>query len=132
MESAMGAWGSGYFENDGALDALAELSGEPTFDRIMQIFEGSKAPYIETDIAEAIVATAAIVTGESGGARNARASQIYAALGVLPASVKKSAIEALQGVLTRSETAELWANAAPADRQAWMFGIDELIMKLKV
>jgi HEAT repeat protein len=130
----MGAWGTGYFENDGALDALAELSDDPSVAKLLEIFDGDKEDYIETDFAESIIAAAAVLTVADGvgvPVSDNRIDPIISALGKPSKEIRKRAAAALKRVMKRSETAELWADADPADNKVWREGIETMIAKLR-
>jgi hypothetical protein len=91
------------------------------------IFSGADEDYVETDAAEAIVAAAALLAGLA--CVDPRATAIRAGLTLTP-ELKSSAVAALKAVLTRSETAELWAEAAPSDHSAWRNGVEDIIKVL--
>jgi len=144
----MGAWGPGGLENDDALDLLGDL-----MDDLQE--SGAKAPFKALGIIfrdalneesreclEAADGTSAIAAAELVAAAIGKpatdlpepAREWLAAIGGArpPAPMVRQAIEAVRAVLERetSELRELWADAEPADYDAWQAGARELLTRL--
>ena len=108
----MGAWGTGPFDNDGALDLVSDLSRAQQADveRLLTAALTLTEDYVESPEASAAVAAAALVAARAG----------WPAPGTVPADVLRStpdsspqlralARSALDRVVgTRSEWRELW------------------------
>jgi hypothetical protein len=116
--AAMGAWGIGPFDNDGAGDALAMLAHLPPPERADQIRDWLTLPdedYLEVDTGQIVVAMAALLAAALGASTEQDA--YLAALiadGCLPtdASTRQLAVAALARIAADdSEWQELWAEA---------------------
>ena len=115
----MGTWGVGYFENDDALDFIAELEElsdpEP---RIAELFAESKSDeYLEAPIAAQLVAVIAVILG-----KNAKHQ--------IKSSVPKSAMIEACKMVRGSELAELWEDSDEYNL-AWVNGIQKLEQELE-
>lgn len=110
----MGAWGSGPFENDDALDLLAELAEARSEDRAQRIRTALTLPagYVEASAASAAVAAAALVAMANGMPLDepAQAAEVAHSGGVpVDDEVRQLAGQALGRVAGKdSEWRELW------------------------
>jgi hypothetical protein len=128
----MGAWGSGPFESDEALDFLDALSEGPSWQHVRQAFsEALAADYLETTEASAAVAAVAIVVAARKGPAGLLDEQfvedygdLVGKLGPMPEDLLAAARAALAKVKVNSELAELWAESDSADE--WLAAIDAL------
>lgn len=109
----MGAWDTGPFDNDGALDVLAEIRhGDFTFAGIDELFDDPE--YLEVDGGQIAVALAALVQA-SRGKMDAPAGLGGAELESFAAMLTPERLDWLQAQLDRaladgesSELYELW------------------------
>ena len=64
----MGAWGTGNFENDGALDFLIQLENNPTIQTIHQAIDAviNHAGYMDVDYGDEAIAAAEVVAMING------------------------------------------------------------------
>ena len=107
----MGTWGPGGFENDAALGVVAEFA---TSDDLAALFdslpEDADEP-VDADKARAVVAAAecvaALLDRPAGDLPDALASTLKG-FGTPEPELVESAREALSGVLSWSELADLW------------------------
>lgn len=132
----MGAWGSGSFENDTALDWAA---GVRSVEDVRGPLERLKAlagegAYIDADLASEAVAAAETVAMLMGRTVPGFPEELRAQLagaGEPDDRLYHAAREALFGVLRNSELAELWAEtAAEAGTNAWHAAITALVDRL--
>jgi hypothetical protein len=113
----VGAWGSGPFENDDALDLLAELAEARSEDRARQIRTALTLPagYVEAPASSAAVAAAALVAMANGMLLREPAQAVeIAQSGAVPVDdeVRQLASRALARVAGQdSEWRELWDDA---------------------
>jgi hypothetical protein len=128
----VGAWGSGPFESDEALDFLDVLSEEPSWPFVGRAFNDALAQgYLETTEASAAVAAAAIVVAARKGPAGLLDENfvedygdLVGKLGPMPDDLLALARAALAKVKANSELAELWADSDSADE--WLAAIDTL------
>jgi hypothetical protein len=134
----MGAWGPGVFENDSALDCMADVVGgdgsselEALLDRVLAAGE----EYLEAPDAECALAVAEIVAALAGrpavnSAIPAEVTEWLASAHAVPSSaVVDKAHRATQRVLTEpSELLELWEQSG--DFPAWKANVDDLLGRL--
>jgi hypothetical protein len=128
----MGAWGTGPFDNDDALDWLIELANSPDFTLGRAALSATTVEYLEAPEASAALAAAEVVAAALGhpaaslpadatiwlGSNRDQVSQLDAAL----------ALAAVDRVLAEeSELRELWADV---DDDAWMEGVQDLHRRL--
>ena len=138
----MGAWGTGAFENDAALDLLLEYEegGVLALHGVLSEWDDiGEDGYADGDIASATLAIGEIVVACHGGAVNVAeqlASQIathkeaVASDTALLAAVRT---HVTLGLLEpeKSELADLWGEAAPEDNAAFQASVHSLIERLK-
>lgn len=125
----MGAWGSGHFENDDALDYLAELdeSGdeESIRMRLNAVVENAQAYRESPDCCEALVA-AELIAAHFGNASPDLPEE--AAKWLKGRSFTSDdvalALRALKGVAEDSELLELWTEVDSRDE--WMTKVNDL------
>ncbi|MEL7197999.1 MAG: DUF4259 domain-containing protein [Pseudomonadota bacterium] len=124
----MGAWGTGPFENDDALDFASEIGDIAALESV--VADAEEADFIEADQASRCLVVAECVAASSGHPHADIPEELaatIAALGPLPQSLVESAREAVS-IVTTSELAELWAESD--DRANWNGEIHNLIERL--
>lgn len=137
----MGAWGSGSFENDTALDWAAGVESvddvhEP-FDRLKALTEvqdGAEAPYVAADLACEVIAAAETVAMLMGRRSADFPDDLFdrlAGSGPPDDRLFHQAREAVGHVLRSSELAELWAQSAEESGvNEWHAAITALVDRL--
>jgi hypothetical protein len=126
----MGAWGSGFFDNDAALDwvAVAKRGGtDAAVDGALRAATG--ADYLEVDDGSAAVAAAALVAAAVDGDVSAVPPKVRAVLdGLAPtAATCALAVDALAAVVgSSSELASLWGH-----EPAWRKAIEALVGRVR-
>lgn len=130
----MGAWGPGSFENDDAVDWLADLVDGGGMDVVQSAFDGvADAEYLEAPEASAAVAAAEVVAALAGRAMDdlpVEAAEWVAAHQRHPGEMLvKRARAAVQRVRTGSELNELWEEDG-ADASEWHAAVDDLLRRL--
>ncbi|WP_276366047.1 DUF4259 domain-containing protein [Chryseolinea sp. H1M3-3] len=138
----MGAWGYGHFEDDSALDFMADIeeSSHPK-NVIKKAFEQAiAADYIESDEGNAVVVAAAYVDGQINGTKFSEEGQsvplsidtfVDRHRDIDLSDLRKNAVLALNKVLgENSELKELWAEN-DEDFPRWTQGIQLLIKRLE-
>lgn len=134
----MGAWGTGPFANDGALDWLIELTTGDGLEPVTEAFvavEASAGDYIEADLGEAAVAAAEVVArllgrpGPAGDEEPELCEWLTAHSGLPVKRLTERALKVL-GLLTgeNSELRELWDEA---EDTAWLAAIADLKSRLR-
>ncbi len=137
----MGAWGHGHFEDDAALDFMAEIEYA---DNVREVLIAAFNTAIHThdldaDDANAVIVAAAYVDRQTNGTRFSGAGDEPLDVDTFPerhpgqdfAELKEQAVNALQVVLSdQSELNELWAENEE-DYPAWRQGIAQLIERLQ-
>src|SRR5262249_27413253 len=131
----MGAWGSGSFENDSALDWLTNLAEGGVYLRhtLEAAADADATEYLDLDDAAAAVAAAEIVAaGHSGAAdrlnEDAR-GWLIAQPRTFPNDLLILARRAVERVSTASELQQLWDEVSPANE--WRAAIRELLRRLE-
>ena len=128
----MGAWGTGAFDNDDALDWVGELEDggitaiEAALDEAVRSSDLS-APTDVNAIAAAEVVAAAIGRPVPGLSEDIAALAAHVTPGVTPEHTAR-ARTAVERVLNASELAELWAETDDADE--WRGLVEDLIQRL--
>lgn len=126
----MGAWGHGPFENDDALDWLAELENARDWGPIARAFEFLQADsgYTEAPTcSEAIAAAAVVANGckPSNSACPDEVSQFLADVPIPPPrEIQDNAVRALHEIVTHSELRDLWEETD--DFQNWRLALESL------
>lgn len=139
----MGAWGHGYFEDDAALDFMADIEDSDNPKKVIrQAFDtANKAEYLESDEGSAAIVAATYVDRKLNGTKFSPAAHDEPLdVDTFPdrnpdvdlSDLRKPAVEALQKVLSdNSELNELWAEN-DEDYPAWKQGVEQLIKRLKL
>ena len=128
----MGAWGSGSFENDAALDWAAGVQSidevSAPFDRLRAEDSGS----IDADLASEVVAAAETVAMLMGRKSPDFPDDLAERIsGELDSNVYHQARSALMQVIRNSELAELWEEgAAETGNNEWLASLTGLIERL--
>jgi len=128
----VGAWGSGSFENDAALDWATGVQsiedvGAP-FDRLKAAGSG----YVDADLASEVVAAAETVAMLMGRKSPDFPDDLAKRIsGELDSKVYHQARSALMQVIRNSELAELWEeSAAETGNNQWLASLTGLIERL--
>ncbi|RYY39222.1 MAG: DUF4259 domain-containing protein [Chitinophagaceae bacterium] len=137
----MGAWGTGYFENDAAFDYMDDIEDtDDPVDMIEDIFsEAMQSEELDSDTGSAVIVAAAYIDRQVNGTRYTEASDeeefpidSFAARNpdVDLAPFRTQAMEALRKVLEpTSELRQLWDENA-TDGPIWRQSIEALIGRL--
>ena len=133
----MGAWGTGIFENDRALDQVYEITEGDDLEPLSSLFEtieGEKE-YIDADDGESLIAAAAVIAAVRGN----ESTDLPDALKVWISEKKPAADRAVAlraaDLIDRilgpgSELAELWSESTEYFA-AWESGARQLQSKLR-
>lgn len=136
----MGAWGSGPFENDDALDWALDLQDAseegPAFlqEYLERVADWPKDEYLEAPEGTVALAAAEVVASMKGQRPGKLPESVEAWLqGRTPPDAKlvQLADAAVARTLSNSELAELWDEAEPADAKAWRDHCASLQKRLK-
>jgi len=141
----MGAWGTGPFENDCALDWVLDFedAGVPLIKSTFQNVAAAHADgYIEVDEGAAAIAAGEVIAAAHGHPMaaadedsvflrvlTARSSEV-AADASLPGAALKALTLATEDP-EKSENVELWADADPSDNAAFLAGVADLCARLE-
>jgi hypothetical protein len=130
----MGAWGHQAFENDDALDWVAELEEAEDASVLAEAFDAipeDAEEYVEAPEASTALAGAEVVAALLGKPTPSLPEEVTAWVsgrkGVSPGVVKK-ARRAVQRVLANSELKELWEDAE--DFAPWKASVEDLLKRL--
>jgi hypothetical protein len=135
----MGAWGTGVFENDDAMDWARDFEQAPSEPLLRQAFEAvvGVEDYLERDPGSHALAAAEVLATARGRSCQdiPQALRDWAAAnqGVATPELVAQALAAIDRVtiVGSSEVAELWAETAKdADAAAWLANIDGLRQRL--
>lgn len=128
----MGAWGTGSFENDDALDFLAGLEEEEDLEVVEDAIDAViDVDYVDSDAASAAVAAVEVVAAMLGKAAPRLPKEIAAwarGQGAPEAELVEAAKKALDVVLNKSELRNLWDDSEDAER--WAEAIKGLAARL--
>jgi len=130
----MGAWGAGAFENDDALDWIADLDPAKGWAHVTAAFDAVTAPgeYTEVDVGAAVVVAAEVVAASRGRPAPDLPDTLFPYLqsvGPADAALTARASDALSNVLLEpSELVELWAESE--DAEEWNLAITGLVERL--
>jgi hypothetical protein len=129
----MGAWGTGPFENDGAMDWVWLLDDASDLEPLTEVFDevGSSDEYVEVDAGQCVVAGAAILLAVLDGRPEDLPESAQPWAGRLTTQPATNEIDLAVAALQRvrggeSEIAELWADANPEDNTAWLATVQRL------
>lgn len=125
----MGAWDTGNFSNDTALDFVAELSGPE------QLLQTLKAALAEQDELDADLCCEALAAADVLAATLGRPApdmpddiaEDIEGFGTPQKSALKTATQATQRIRDASELRELWDEDDPAE---WLEVVDDLLLRL--
>ena len=130
----MGAWGSGSFENDTALDWAADVQ---SIDDVRDPFERLKAlksGYVDSDLACEVVAAAetiAMMTGRKSADFPDDLAQRLAGAGEPDSELYHQARSGMFQVMRNSELAELWQEGVEeGGENEWLAAMTELVDRL--
>lgn len=137
----MGAWDIGSFDNDGALDFVAEVKGSTSLEPICALArainkrraEDSDADIAVYEEAEPMIAGGEIIAILAGYPVDSLPSSVEAlkADNTLTVDVTQVpvVITAIQQIYTNSELRELWEESN--DFEAWQNNVNDLLTRLK-
>ena len=129
----MGAWGTGIFESDGALDFVLELTDTADLELVQQAFDEvreASEDYMDADIAERGLVSAEVVaalTGSPGDLPDDLADWLTGQT-LDPGITRKQAHQAVRMIRDDSELRELWEESDDFD--GWLDGINDLLERL--
>lgn len=134
----MGAWGTGFFENDDALDWKGDLLDSSTLSIIEETLSASAAEeYIEADLASQALAAAEIVAalnGRPGMEIRNEAGEVEDLVEWLKTQneqvphLRQLALTVVEKIKTESELQELWAETD--ELQQWTELVNDLQSRL--
>ena len=131
----MGAWGHGGFENDDALDFVADLTGEPTWDAADRVFtfvnESVNGEYLEAPDASSALAAAEAVAAALGRPAAGLPEELADWIPTVEtpgAERVERARRAAERVRRGSELQGLWDDSP--DAALWHQSVDELLRRL--
>ena len=137
----MGAWGTGPFENDDALDWLARFEGEgaaaveAALDAVLDAVLDGTAAYLERDLGASALAAAEVVAAMRGRPGPELPPQVASLLAAAhPGAPSDATLGRTRRAVDRaadprhSEVAELWAEVD--DGAVWRRTVDELRRRL--
>jgi hypothetical protein len=132
----MGAWGSGSFENDDAMDWVADLVDgddlQPVEDLFEEVLEEGD-DYIEVPPASAAIAAAEALAALRGKPARELPDELKDWLKERKkppkAALVKQAVRILKRILKDSELKDVWFEAE--DREAWQRGVEDLLERLE-
>lgn len=134
----MGAWGSGLFDNDGALTFIGEAEGGGIVPAATAIFDqllAARGEYVEApEGEEALAAAAAVAELVRPGQILPERLQERAAreTGAVSDELRRKAIEVAEWLsIGPSETVEGWEDADPSDSGAWRTHVADVVARLK-
>lgn len=137
----MGTWGTGFFDDDAALDFMAGIEESTDAKRVIaKAFDTAiKGEYIESDEGIAVIVAAAYVDRQVTGTRySAPDKNVILAVDSFPtrnpdqnfSDLKGKAIAALRKILTEnSEINEVWEENDD-EYPIWRAGVQQLIDRL--
>lgn len=137
----MGAWGSGSFENDTAMDWAAGVQSvddvRKPFERLKEVTDanaGGEEPMLDSDFACELIGaaeTVAMMLGRRSAGFPGELAQRLAAAGEPSNLLYHQARNAVLHVIRSSELAELWEEAAAdAESNEWLAEMTRLIDRL--
>jgi Domain of unknown function (DUF4259) len=129
----MGAWGHSAFENDDALDWMAELEVAEDPSVLMAAFEavlGTDEDYIEIPEASITISAAEVVAALLGQTDPTLPQEVQAWVAGqenVDVSVVEKARSAVNRVLEDSELKDVWEDSGSDD---WKMGVEALLRRL--
>ena len=129
----MGAWGSGSFENDDALDWFAELEAEGlrAAGHALSAVEQLAPEYLEASTCSAGLAAAEVVAALRGRPASDLPDDVRAWLAGVsddPEALLPTARRAVELIAADSELKDLWVESA--DYRAWQSAVEDLQARL--
>lgn len=131
----MGAWGAGSFDNDDAMDWIAELEAEglPAAGGALQDVLDLADDYLEAPTCSNGLAAAEIVAALRGNPATDLPDEVSAWLAAHPGApgddLVVSARQAVDAIAADSELAELWDESA--DPAEWRSAVSDLQSRLR-
>jgi hypothetical protein len=137
----MGAWGHGYFEDDAALDFMADVEASDEPKELLQeaINNALEAEYLESDEGAAVIIAGTYIDRQVNGTRFTNSNNDEPLdVDTFPdrhpevdlSDLRPGAVTALQKVLEEdSELHELWEENEEL-YPAWRSGVEQLIQRL--
>ncbi len=131
----MGAWGHAVFDNDAALDWLADAASRGAAVVAAGAFEAADGDYLDVDAGSSLIAAAALVAAALDGDETDLPPSARALLqdGRAVADLANLGAQAAAGLrrvlLPSSELASLWKSGQEGD--AWRASIERLIARLR-
>jgi len=132
----MGAWGSGSFENDGALDWVAELAAADGLGFLQETFAAviDEGDYLDAYHCERALAAAEVVAALQGapgaGLPDEAAARVEAHRNADIAPLVATALRAIDRVRSESELQELWAEDEDMLAE-WEAAVEALVGRLR-
>ena len=130
----MGAWGTESFDNDAAMDWVAELEAATDLRAVADALGAAASEeYLDADVGSVGLAAAEVVAALRGRPAAELPEEVAAWVeghrvppdaALLGAAVR--AVDAIAGEPERSELRELWDEAADDDRAAWRAAVADL------
>lgn len=127
----MGAWGTGHFENDDALDLIAGVQGPDDLDRVLRAASESEEASVDATVASEAMAAAEVVAammGRPSGDCPEEVTKRLEELGAPAPALVRLAQESVSRVLMESELVDLWAESDEVE--AWNRSVTGLIDRL--
>lgn len=127
----MGAWGTGHFENDDAMDLIAGVQGPDDLDRVLRAAAESEEGSVDASVASEAMAAAEVVAammGRPSGDCPEELTNRLDALGTPAPALVKLAQESVSRVLMESELVDLWADSD--ETEGWNRSVTDLIARL--
>ena len=128
----MGAWGTGIFEDDAALDFVAEVTAAGDAAAVEEALRvAAEEAYLDADLAaRALVAASVVAALADGGGELPDDLRGWVAARKAPTGdVMRQAQSAVLRVLRESELRDLWAESDELD--AWCAGLQGLAERLE-
>jgi Domain of unknown function (DUF4259) len=131
----MGAWGLGPFENDDAMDFIADLEtteGTGHLGTIFSTIPDEIDSYVEAPEAAAAIAAAEVVAallGRANPQQPPEVTQWVARQAGVDSSLFREALRAVRRIQERSELRELWEEGA--DLPQWEASVSDLVARLR-
>ncbi len=127
----MGAWGTGHFENDDAMDLIAGVQGPDDLDRALRAAAESEEASVDASVASEAMAAAEVVAammGRPSGDCPEELAKRLDALGAPAPALVTLAQESVSRVLMESELVDLWAESDEVE--GWNRSVTDLIARL--
>jgi len=127
----MGAWGTGHFENDDAMDLIAGVQGPGDLDRVLRAAAESEEASVDASVASEAMAAAEVVAammGRPSGDCPEELTKRLDALGAPEPALVRLAQESVSRVLMESELVDLWAESD--ETEGWNRSVTDLIARL--